>query len=78
MLKVILWLLVSRQHADVYTVHGGGTIHTAGCTITARLMRAYVDNSRNKPFLVFVDENGEEEGRCAIAKPIAKPIAKKH
>lgn len=72
MIKSLLFklLLVSRSAPNVYTVHGYGTLTTAGCTQTAHLMDAkVVRDPLHRPrryWLVFIDRNGEEEGECEV------------
>lgn len=60
---------VHRQAEDVYVGLGEDKpIRTRGCTITARGMTAIVESSPSdgRPFLIFFDRDGEEEGRCEI------------
>ena len=66
-------LKVTRTEADTYKATDGSLIVTEGCTQTARKMTAKIERSRDRLFVVFFDEHGEEEGDCQ-ARVVVKPV----
>lgn len=58
--------MVSRKSADVYAVIGEGEIRTVGCTVGAVSMTAVVESKRGKPWIWFIDRDGETEAGCEV------------
>jgi hypothetical protein len=57
--------MASRVHRDAYSVPGVGEVRTRGCTVSAERMDVVIEGG-SRPWLYFLDADGEVEGGCEV------------